>query len=175
MRAVNARASVVLNPRARRAKGASMSLVRSGRFVVFAVGALALTACATPVVYGPMAANGFGYSDMQNADGSYTIRTVTLTSVQAHEFWDRRAAELCGGPNFTKNIFRAEIPVVTTTGYAAGPNGYGASYTQDAYGALIMEGYARCRASADAGAAAPANAAASAEPVSAETAPAPQP
>lgn len=150
-----------------------MSPARNGRLFAFAVGALALTACATPVVYGPMAANGFGYSDMQNADGSYTIRTVTLTSAQAHEFWDRRAAELCGGPNFTKNIFRAEIPVVTTTGYAAGPNGYGASYTQDAYGALIMEGYARCQPSVDA-TTAPA-AAAPAEPPSAEAAPVTQP
>ena len=153
-----------------------MSLVGNRCLPVFALGALVLSACATPVVYGPMAANGFGYRDMQNADGSYTIRTVTLTSAQAHEFWDRRAAELCGGPNFTKNIFRAEIPVVTTTGYAAGPNGYGASYTQDAYGALIMEGYARCQPSVDANTApAEAEAVAPAEPPSAEAAPATQP
>lgn len=108
--------------------------------------AIALVACATPVVYGPMAENnGYGYSDLRNADGSHTIRVVATNAQQAHEFWDRRAAEICGGTSYRKNIFRAHIPVVTQHGYATGPNGYGGSYAQDVYGALVMEGYLHCQ------------------------------
>lgn len=123
--------------------------------------AAALAACVTPE-YGPIGEAGpWGYSDMQNADGSHTIRVVAQTSQMAHEYWDRRAAELCGGTNFQKNIFRAEIPVVSQSGYVSGPNGYGGSYTQDVYGSLVMEGYLRCNENA-----APAEAAA---PVVTET------
>lgn len=113
---------------------------------------LALLGCATPITYGPIGGdNGaFGYSDARNADGSYTVRVVSSSAPQAHEFWDRRAAELCGGPNFRKNIFRAEIPVVSYTGYATGANGYGGSYTEDRYGGFILEGYLHCEAGKEA-------------------------
>lgn len=109
---------------------------------------LLLIGCATPVVYGPVSAehsNGFGYSDLRNADGSYTVRVVGSTQPQAHEFLDRRAAELCGGPNFTKNIFRADIPVVPYSGYATGANGYGGAYTEDRYAAPVLEAYIHCQ------------------------------
>ena len=108
----------------------------------------ALASCIT-AEYGPIGANnGYGYSDAQNADGSYTIRVVAMHPAQAHEFWDRRAAELCGSTAYRKNIFRADIPVVTQTGYATNAYNpaYGGSYTQDVYGPLIMEGYAHCGA-----------------------------
>jgi hypothetical protein len=110
-----------------------------------ALGAVVLHGCTTPV-YGPISAEngGLGYRDMRNSDGSHTIRVVARTPAQAHEYWDRRAVELCGGPTYRKNIFRAEIPVVTQSGYATGANGYGGAYTQDVYGALVMEGYLRC-------------------------------
>jgi hypothetical protein len=127
-----------------------------------AVCGLALLGCATPIAYGPIGETSqFGYSDMRNdVDSSYTVRVVAASAQQAHEFWDRRAAELCGGPNFRKNIFRAEIPVVSYTGYAPGPNGYGGSYSEDRYGPLILEGYLHCEGEAQApaseGAAAPA-------------------
>ncbi len=111
------------------------------------IGVCAVVGCIT-AEYGPIGTKGspYGYSDMRNADGSYTVRVVALHAAQAHEYWDRRAAELCGGPNFRKNIFRAEIPVITTTGYAANPYnpGYGGTYTQDVYGAPVLEGYAHC-------------------------------
>ena len=116
------------------------------RLGAFAIAGLALAGCVTPA-YGPIGAdpaNPYGYDDRANADGSYTIRVVAMTAAQAHEYWDRRATELCGGPNFRKNIFRAEIPVVTVSGYASGPNGYGGSYTEDRYGSLILEGYLHC-------------------------------
>lgn len=107
---------------------------------------LVLAGCATPVVYGPIGPSAFGYRDRQNPDGSHTILVVAPSAVMAHQFWDQRAAELCGSTDYRKNIFRADIPVVTTTGYA--PNafnpGYGASYTQDVYGAPQLEGYLHC-------------------------------
>ncbi len=115
------------------------------RFAVLT--SLALTACATPIVYGALAAgSGFGYRDTPNTDGSHTILVVAPSSAMAHEFWGRRAQELCNGPNFTKNLFRAEIPVVTASGYAVNAYNpaYGGSYTVDVYGAFHLEGYLRC-------------------------------
>lgn len=113
--------------------------------------AMGLCGCVTPIVYGPISAAesaGFGYADHPNADGSHTIRVVASTNEQAHEFWDRRAGELCNGAQVRKSIYRAEIPVVTHSGYVTGANGYGGSYTEDRYGALIMEGLAYCEAAA---------------------------
>lgn len=154
-----------------------MWLGRTKRIGALAAGGSVLLGCVTPT-YGPIGAenSGFGYSDMRNADGSHTIRVVAMSSVQAHEFWDRRANELCGGPNYRKNIFRAEIPVVSYTGYATGPNGYGGgSYTQDQYGALVMEGYLHCEApAATAEAEAPAPAAEAEATADPPTADAPQ-
>lgn len=120
------------------------------RAVALAAGVFALAGCVTPATYGPIGgeSGGFGYSDTHNADGSYTIRVVAQNTAQAHEFWDRRAAELCGGSNYRKIIYRAHIPVVSTSGYVAGANGYGGSYTQDVYGAPVLEGYARCEGAA---------------------------
>jgi hypothetical protein len=126
------------------------------------VGAIVVSACALvgciTAEYGQIGTKGspYGYSDLRNADGSYTIRVVAMHAAQAHEFWDRRAAEICGSASFRKNIFRAEIPVVTQSGYVSGPNGYGGSYTQDVYGNLIMEGYLHCEGEAQAAAAEPA-------------------
>lgn len=141
------------------------------------LGGWALLGCVTPIAYGPMSAEsrGFGYSDMRNADGSYTVRVVAGSGAQAHEFWDRRAAELCGGANFRKNIFRAHIPVVTYTGYASGPYGYGGSYTQDAYGAPILEGYLHCEGDAETPTAASEPPAAPAAPSEAQQPPQQQP
>lgn len=121
-----------------------MSREAVGRICALAICGLTLLSCATPVTYGPIGATGFGYSDARNADGSYTVRVVSVSQAQAHEFWDRRATELCGGADYRKNIFRAEIPVVSYSGYASGPNGYGGSYTEDRYGALVLEGYVHC-------------------------------
>ena len=113
-----------------------------------AVVALGLVGCVTPPTYGPIGhvQNQYGYRDNPNADGSHRILVVAASSPMAHEFWDRRAAEICGGTTFEKNIFRAQRPVVTTTGYASNAfnPAYGASYQQDAYGDFIMEGYLRC-------------------------------
>jgi len=146
------------------------------RASAFAVCALAVAGCVTPPTYGPIGQfqNQYGYRDNANADGSHRILVVAASSPMAHEFWDRRAAEICGSTTFEKNIFRAQRPVVTTTGYA--PNAfnpaYGASYQQDTYGDFIMEGYVRCTdAQAPAADAAPAEALATPEQAPAATTP----
>jgi len=133
----------------------------------------ALAGCVTNV-YGPISERSqFGYADTRNADGSYTVRVVAASPVQAHEYWDRRAAELCGSTTFRKNIFRAEIPVVTTSGYAVNAYNpaYGSSYQQDVYGALIMEGYLHCEAAAAEPTAAPAETVVDPPPAAAPTQP----
>lgn len=111
------------------------------------LGGVVLAACATPIQYGALSeGHGYGYRETQNADGSYTVLAVAPGDAMAREFWDRRAQELCGGTDFHKNIFRAEVPVVTTQGYApsAYPGGVGGSYTSWAHGAFYLEGYLRC-------------------------------
>jgi hypothetical protein len=128
-----------------------MSLFATARAIAVLAGLCTLAACITNE-YAPIGTKGspYGYTDLRNADGSYMIRVVALHATQAHEYWDRRAAELCGNTSYRKNIYRAEIPVVTTSGYASNPYNpaYGGSYTQDVYGALIMEGYLHCEAEA---------------------------
>lgn len=111
---------------------------------------LALSACATPIAYGPIGSNGFGYSDRPNPDGGHTVMIVASTAQQAQEFWNRRASELCAGGEYQQNIFRRERPVVTATGYAVNAYNpsYGASYTYDTYGSFVMEGYLRCEQAA---------------------------
>ncbi|UPT62000.1 MAG: hypothetical protein M0D54_16670 [Hyphomonadaceae bacterium JAD_PAG50586_4] len=131
-----------------------MKLRVIARACALVVAGVILVGCVTPPVYGPIGGESgpYGYSDTRNADGSHTIRVVAMGAAQAHEFWDRRAGELCGGAEYRKIIYRAEIPVVSYTGYASGANGYGGSYTEDRYGNLILEGHARCGAAAAAAA-----------------------
>lgn len=139
----------------------ALSLHTAARICASAV-ALALVGCVTPPTYGPIGhvENQYGYRDSQNADGSHTILVVAASSPMAHEFWDRRAAEICGSATFDKNIFRAQRPIVQVSGYVSNGYGGGGSYTQDAYGDFIMEGYLRCEAPAPTADAAPAEEAA---------------
>ncbi|MBC7768586.1 MAG: hypothetical protein H7124_07345 [Phycisphaerales bacterium] len=99
----------------------------------------ALSGCMT-IEYAPMSEqHGFGYRDTQNADGGYTIQVVLpehSSPTLAHEYWDRRAAEVCGHSDYRKNIFRAERPTVHYDSYGGRPGGY------------ILEGYLDCAPSA---------------------------
>jgi hypothetical protein len=134
-----------------------LNLPTAARVSAFAV-VLGLVGCVTPPTYGPIGhvENQYGYRDSQNADGSHTILVVAASPPMAHEFWDRRAAEICGSTTFDKNIFRAQRPIVQVSGYVSNGYGGGGSYTQDAYGDFIMEGYLRCEAAAASADAAPA-------------------
>ena len=120
----------------------------AARACALAAGVFALSACATPATYGPLGADSqpFGYRDHPNADGSHTILIVADSAPSAHAFWDQRAQEICGDTAYQKNIFRAQRPVVSTTGYAVNPYGGGGSYQQDVYGSFVLEGYLRCEA-----------------------------
>lgn len=118
----------------------------AARASMFAVAALALVGCVTPPAYGPIGhvQNQYGYRDRPNDDGSHNILVIAASAPMAQEFWDRRAVELCAGGAYEKNIFRAQRPVITTTGYASNGMGGGGTYQQDMYGDFIMEGYLRC-------------------------------
>ena len=120
--------------------------MRAARWAAATAFALALAACMTPPRYGPLGVDHarYGYRDHANGDGGYTIFVQAPTEPMAREFWDQRAAELCGGTNFHRNIFRAERPIVQQSGYASNGYGGGGSYTVDAYGAVHLEGYLRC-------------------------------
>lgn len=119
-----------------------------------AAAALVLAGCATPAAYGPLGPDApYGFSDHPNADGSHTILVVADSAPNAQAFWDQRATEICGSAAFQKNIFRAQRPVETTTGYTTGPYGGGNSYQEDQYGAFYLEGYLRCAGGRDATAA----------------------
>lgn len=142
-----------------------LNLPTAARVSALAV-VLGLVGCVTPPTYGPIGhvENQYGYRDSQNADGSHTILVVAASPPMAHEFWDRRAAEICGSTTFDKNIFRAQRPIVQVSGYVSNGYGGGGSYTQDAYGDFIMEGYLRCEAAATSADAAPAEDAAPTPP-----------
>jgi hypothetical protein len=147
---------------------------QTARASACAVIALALVGCVTPPTYGPIGhvQNQYGYRDNVNADGSHRILVVAASAPMAHEFWDRRAAEICGSTTFEKNIFRAQRPIVQVSGYVSNGYGGGGSYTQDAYGDFMMEGYLRCTdAQASAADAAPAEAQATSEQAPAATTP----
>lgn len=110
------------------------------------LGTSVLGACVSAPTYGPIGApksNGMGYKDTLNTDGSYTLLVVMSSDYGAHQFWEKRATELCAGSEYSKNIFRAQRPVDNYTGYVS--NGYsGGSYTESRYGAFYLEGYLRC-------------------------------
>jgi hypothetical protein len=128
-----------------------MSAAVNGRMMVLALAGLLLAGCLGPLKYGSLADNnGLGYRDTQNPDGSYTILVIAYDPTTAQQFWDRRAQELCGGTNFHKNIFRAEVPVVRYSGYASNPMNptYGGSYSEDRHGNFYLEGYLRCQGDA---------------------------
>ncbi len=87
----------------------------------------------------------YGYSERFNAEGDYyTVLVVAPAAELARSFWEQRAVELCHGTMFRKNIFRAERPVYTYSGYVSGANGYGGSYTESRYGDFALEGYLYC-------------------------------
>lgn len=102
---------------------------------------VALAGCVAPFNYqeiGPGAP--FGYRSTANADGGHTILVVmpeyAANVALAQQFWDRRAAEICGNPNYRKIMFRAERATVYYDYYGARPGNY------------YLEGYAYCDASA---------------------------
>ncbi|MDQ3125609.1 MAG: hypothetical protein M3Q74_08400 [Pseudomonadota bacterium] len=95
--------------------------------------------------YASMGGSGgspYGYSDVVNADGSHTIRVLlpasTLEPQNAYVYWNRRAAEICGGPPAGTTLHTAQRAVIFVDARSA----------HAVRGDYYLEGLARCAASA---------------------------
>jgi hypothetical protein len=81
----------------------------------------------------------FGYSDAPNPDGTHMIRVYLPSNIPdsklVRQYWDRRAAEICGNTDYRGNIYAATRPAFVNPGYGAPqPGNY------------LMEGTLDCRA-----------------------------
>jgi len=97
---------------------------------------IVLDGCQTPIEYGPLDGKilpVYGYQETQTREGQYIlmIRAFGGAPESVHLMWDRRARELCG-PDYQKQLYRAERPT-TTYGYYGG-----------APGNMILEGFLKC-------------------------------
>lgn len=75
---------------------------------------LSLAACATGHEYtriDPATKTYFGYRDTQNPDGTYRIIILLPSNIPdpklPRQYWDRRAAEICGQSDYRSNIYAA--------------------------------------------------------------------
>lgn len=75
---------------------------------------LSLSACATGHEYAaidPATKTYFGYRDTQNPDGTHRIIILLPSTIPdpklPRQYWDRRAAEICGHSNYRSNIYAA--------------------------------------------------------------------
>lgn len=99
---------------------------------------LTLSACAGPLQYAAIDASAhrpYGYRESRTADGRYSLLVVVPAASHpdlAREFWERRARELCGHPDYRRNIFRADRPTVNYDYYGGRP------------GDFMLEGYLDC-------------------------------
>jgi len=131
--------------------------MRASRNVVSCLALIVLGGCQT-IEYGPISGtDGFdfttyAYHEKPTEDGQYilTIQAFGGVPEKMHEMWDRRARELCG-PEFQKQLYRAERPTVLYDSYGGRA------------GDMVLEGYLRCGA-APAGAGSPGVALESASP-----------
>lgn len=113
----------------------------ANRAIPLVLCALALAGC-TPLIYGPMGGERnarYGYKDGSNENGRITVLVVvpsTSNANVAYQFWERRATELCGSNQYTKNIFRAVRATELYDYYGGRPGDY------------YLEGYVGCNEAA---------------------------
>ena len=99
---------------------------------------LSLTACVSHEYarIDPAKKTYFGYTDSQNADGTHMIRVYLPATIPdpnlARQYWDRRAAEICGHTDYRGNIYAAIRQTFVNPGYGAQAGNY------------IMEGMLDC-------------------------------
>jgi hypothetical protein len=97
-----------------------------------------LAGCADQAAYQPIGGetkSSFGYKETRTGDGLYSLLVVVPAQggpTLAYQYWDRRAAELCGNINYKKNIFRAERPTQMYDYYGGRP------------GEFVLEGFLDC-------------------------------
>ena len=101
--------------------------------------ALALDGCRT-IEYGPIDGDPparFAYAEKSSEPGRYVLTLVgqpAASMADMQSFWDRRAGELCAGPDFTKTMYRAERATVLYGYYGGAP------------GSPVLEGFLDCKA-----------------------------
>lgn len=79
--------------------------------------------------------NLWGYSDLRNADGGYTVKVVLPGgSDQPYEYFNRRADELCDGAVARKTVHTAVQPTMLHDRYGGRP------------GHFVLEGLVYCEA-----------------------------
>lgn len=82
----------------------------------------------------------WGYSDLRNADGGYTVRVVLPVGPDlAYDYFNRRADELCEGGTARKSVHTAVRPTMHYDRYGGMP------------GHFVLEGLVYCDAPAAAG------------------------
>lgn len=79
--------------------------------------AMVLLAGCTSIEYGPLGGKeraSYAYREQLTSPGHYILAIVGYGGDPAtvHSSWDRRAAELCGGTQYVKTLYRAERPTV---------------------------------------------------------------
>jgi hypothetical protein len=121
--------------------------VRAGVAVLAGAGLL-LGGCAHQAAYARIDEADkvfYGFTDTLNPDGGYTIRVLlppwTEDPRTAFDFWERRAAELCGEADYRKHVHTARRQMIHNPGYTPVAGDY------------VLEGYAYCNAPAAAAAA----------------------
>lgn len=118
---------------------------------LYSIGVLSLLLCgcaSTAMDYqAKTSENPWGYEERVQEDGSY-ILSVSLpgllskgSSTLPFEYWERRAAELCGNGQYEKNIYKARRETLNTQGaYVYGGVGTGGGSP----GAFTLEGKLTC-------------------------------
>jgi hypothetical protein len=108
------------------------------RWLLLAAALVALSGCAINTEYKAADDKGFGFQERLLEDGRFVliIRHPAVgkeAAATARSYFDRRAAELCAGKSFEKNIFRAERPTIRTDSYGSAAPGW-----------FELEGYVKC-------------------------------
>ena len=101
----------------------------------------ALGGCRT-IEYGPIDGDPparFAYAEKSSEPGKYVLTLVGQPAASMgvmQSFWDRRAGELGAGPDFTKNMYRAERATMLYGYYGGAP------------GLPVLEGFLECKSAA---------------------------
>ncbi len=112
--------------------------MRGRTVVLLAAAGLTLGGCVTAPEYvriDDATGTYWGYSDLRNGDGGYTVRVVLPVGPDlAYDFFNRRADELCEGRTARKSVHTAVRPTMLYDHYGGRP------------GHFVLEGVVYCQA-----------------------------